>query len=106
MFKTIRQFLGIVPKDRVEEVFRLADIAATTTVKTIGTDVVLVRKTILHRFPILFGLLVTVGVTAVLLGIEQLILKYHILSGHPELILFIGVSILAFTGKLYKKLSE
>lgn len=106
MFRRLSQFLGILPKNEVEEVFRLADMAAMSTVKKVDAYVVPVRKTILHRFPTIFGLLVTVGVVAVLLGIEQIILKYQILVGHPELILLIGVSILAFTGKLYKKLSE
>jgi hypothetical protein len=48
----------------------------------------------------------TIGAAAVILGIEQLILKYKILVNHPELILLIGISMLAFTGRLYKKLSE
>jgi uncharacterized integral membrane protein len=106
MFKKIKQLFGIVPKDQVEEVFSLADMAATTTVKTMDAYVAPVRKSILQRFPVLFGLMATIGAAAVILGIEQLILKYKILVNHPELILLIGISMLAFTGRLYKKLSE
>ncbi len=105
LFK-IKQLLGIMPKEQVEEVFRLADEATMATVKKVDTYVAPVRKTILQRFPLLFGLLVTVGVASVILGIEHIILKYNIFNNQPEFILLLGVIILAFTGKLYKKLSD
>lgn len=63
-----------------------------------------VRKTIIKRFPVLFSLLVTFGVAATLLGLEQIILQYDILQNSPWLIFLIGVSVLVFTGTLYKKL--
>lgn len=95
-----------VPTAQVEEVFVLADKAATSTVKKVDAYVAPVRKTIFQRFPVLFGLLVTTGVAWVILGIEQIILKYNFFDSHPELILLVGVCILAFTGRLYKKLSD
>lgn len=106
MFRKLKELLGIVPKEHVEEVFRLADRAATATAKTMDAYVSPVRKTILQRFPVLFGLLATIGAAAVILGIEQVILKYQIFAAHPELILLTGISMLAFTGRLYKKLSD
>ncbi len=106
MFKNIKHFFGIVSTDRVEEVFKMADLAAMSTVKTVDTYVAPVRRTILQRYPVIFGLMVTIGAASVILGIEQLILKYDILVNHPELILLFGVCLLAFTGRLYKKLSE
>ncbi len=106
MFNKLKQLLGILPKENVEDVFTLADMAATTTFKTVDSYVAPVRKSILARFPVLFGFLVTIGAAAVILGVEQILLKYQILVNHPELILLIGLSLLAFTGRLYKKLSE
>ncbi len=106
MFAKIKKLLGIVPADQVEEVLRMADMAATLTVKTVDTYVAPVRKSILQRFPVLFSLLATIGAAAVILGIEQIILKYQLFAHHPEFILLSGVLLLAFTGRLYKKLSE
>ena len=106
MFYRIKQILGIKPKDQVEEVFRLADEAAMGAVKTMDAYVAPVRKTILQRFPVFFALLATIGAASVILGIEQLILKYKIFANHPELILLFGIGLLAFTGRLYKRLSD
>lgn len=74
------------------------------TGKTVEVYVEPVRKSILKRFPVMFMLLVTSGVAATFLGIERIILEYKILDEQPELILLLGLSILVFTGRLYKKL--
>lgn len=74
------------------------------TVGAVGGYVAPVRKTLIHRFPITFLILVTVGVTATFLGVEQLLLKYSLFQNKPELILLLGVSILTFTGTIHKKL--
>jgi hypothetical protein len=106
MFRRLKQYLGIIPRDQVDEVFRLADEAAQGAVRQVDKIVVPARNTLLTRFPVLFSLLVTTGAAAIILGIEQLILKYNIFTNHPELIFISGVAILAFTGRLYKKLSN
>lgn len=62
-----------------------------------------VRKNFAERFPILFSLLATVGVVATFLGLEQLLLTANLLERYPVLILALGVSLLIFTGTLYKK---
>jgi hypothetical protein len=62
------------------------------------------RKRVLQRFPSLFLLLITLGVTATILGLEQLILQVEYLRENPSLVLIIGLSLLIFTGTLYKKL--
>jgi len=72
--------------------------------KTVDGYVMPVRETIFKRFPVLFSLLVTFGVIATFLGVEQVLLQYELLRTHPELILLTGVTILIFTGRLYKKL--
>jgi hypothetical protein len=106
MFTKLKQLFGIVPKENVEKVFRLADEAAMGAVMQVDKIVLPVRSTILQRFPVVFALLVTSGAAAMILGIEQVIMKYKIFNNHPELIVLSGVLILAFTGKLHKKLSQ
>jgi hypothetical protein len=63
-----------------------------------------VRTSLAQRYPTLFSLLITVGATATFLGFEQLLLTWSLLERYPLLILLFGVSVLAFTGTLYKKL--
>ena len=106
MFERLKNTFGLIPKSQVEEVFVLADRAAMATVKKVDAYVAPARRTFVQRFPVLFGLLATTGVVSMFLGIEQMILKYKILNNHPELILLTGMLILAFTGRLYKKLSD
>jgi hypothetical protein len=62
------------------------------------------RKNVLKRFPILFLLMVTFGVTATITGMEQLLLKHGVLQENPTIILCLGIGALVFTGTLYKKL--
>ena len=63
------------------------------------------RENILKRFPTLFLLLVTFGFTAVVTGMEQLLVQYQVLQEHPALIFWIGISILVITGRTYKRFS-
>ncbi len=74
------------------------------TVEVVDSYVAPVRNKLINRFPVTFLILVTVGVTATFLGIEQLILKYAVFQNQPEIILLFGVCILAFTGTIHKKL--
>lgn len=71
-----------------------------------ATDAVIqpVRKSILKRFPTLFGFLVTIGATATFLGLEQIIISIPWLHDRPYVIFGIGVFFLVCTGRLYKKL--
>jgi hypothetical protein len=77
---------------------------AKTTERQVEQVVVPIRKTVAQRFPTTFLFLITFGFTAMVTGIEHSLIKYQILSGHPEVILLIGVGILLVTGTLYKKL--
>lgn len=63
-----------------------------------------VRKHVIKRFPVLFLLLVTFGLTATITGIEQILLKFDLLQSHPSVVLVIGLATLVLTGTLYKKL--
>lgn len=63
------------------------------------------RDSTFTRFPIIFSLLTTFGLVATLYGFEKVIDKIDFLSNNPEILLFIGLLVLAGTGSLYKKLS-
>ena len=80
------------------------DRLAKSTAEAVDEYVAPVRQTVFRRYPVIFSLLVTIGVVASFLGIERILLKFEWLQRYPEIILLLGVTILAFTGKLYKKL--
>ncbi len=64
-----------------------------------------VRKSILKRFPTLFLLAVTFGVSLVFYSIEVLLANNPLVNDHPWATLGIGLMILVITGTLYRKLS-
>ncbi len=64
-----------------------------------------IRTSFASRYPTIFMLLTTMGATATFLGFEHLLTSIALFSDHPSLILILGISILTFTGTLYKKLS-
>jgi len=72
--------------------------------KVIDTTIAPVRKSFSRRFPSIFLLIVTFGVTATFFGIEQVLIQYNLLNEYPWLILGIGIGTLIGTGTLYKKL--
>lgn len=74
------------------------------TETTIEQKIEPVRKSVLRRFPTLFLLIVTFGVTATFFGIEQLLIQFDLLQRYPLLILASGIGALVLTGTLYKKL--
>ena len=74
------------------------------TEKRIDRAVEPVREEVFRRFPVLFILLVAFGITATITGMEELLLQVGILKSNPVLLLIIGLSLLIFTGRLYKKL--
>ncbi len=76
----------------------------SSTSKEIEQTIKPVRQDLSKRYPFIYLFLTTVGVTAVFLGIEQILLRFAWLSEFPWLILGGGIAILAFTGTLYKKL--
>ena len=74
------------------------------TVKNSDKLIEPLRKTGFKRFPTLFMLLTTFGATATFFGMEQVIADIAWLDSHPTAILVLGISILIFTGRLFKKL--
>lgn len=63
------------------------------------------RKSIAHRFPLVFGLLTTFGFVCTLYGFEKLIDRVDFLINNPWILLLIGVTTLVATGVAYKKLN-
>ena len=63
------------------------------------------RDSTFTRFPIVFSLLTTFGLVATLYGFEKVIDNIDMLNKHPEILLIVGLTTLAATGTLYKKLS-
>lgn len=74
------------------------------TTSSVDTYIAPVRSSVLERFPVLFSLLVTFGATTTFLGFEKIIEHIDFLNRHPFVVLILGMSILAFTGTIYKKL--
>ncbi len=63
-------------------------------------------RIIFHRYPITFGLLILVGVTALHEGLKGLMKDLGLLSISPWYLLIFGLVILIITGTLYKKLDK
>ena len=62
------------------------------------------RDSVFAKFPLVFTLLGTLGVTITYYGLQHLINKVPLLANNPIIAVVIGVAILLFTGTLYKKL--
>ncbi len=77
----------------------------TKTTTTVDSYIAPVRTSALKKYPILFSLLVTFGVATTFLGFEKLVSAVGFLDRNPLLLLIVGISILAVTGTLYKKLN-
>lgn len=78
--------------------------AMHTTEQEIEHVVAPIRESVLRRFPMLFLLAVTFGVTAVTTGMQQIMIQYQILESNPWLILLLGLTTLIVTGTIYNKL--
>ena len=62
-------------------------------------------RSVFRRYPITFALLVLIGVLAVSEGIKGILKSFGFLD-NPWYLLIIGLIILIFTGRLYKKLDK
>jgi uncharacterized integral membrane protein len=78
-------------------------VSKTTT--TVDSYIAPVRTSVLKRYPVLFSLLVTFGVAMTFLGFEKIVTQIAFLDNNPFILLIVGITILALTGTLYKKLN-
>ena len=88
----------------VEDTAEVIDSAVDETEKKIERVVAPVRKQVLKRYPVLFLLLVTLGITATISGIERTLFQIGLFQNNPYIVLIIGLGLLVLTGTLYKKL--
>lgn len=96
--KTQNQFGKLTPAfDTIDEV-----VASTT--QHLESMAKPVRQSFAERYPTIFMLLAASGASATFLGFERLLTSINILDKYPSLIMILGISILIFTGTLYKKL--
>jgi len=63
-------------------------------------------RPVLRRYPLIFALLVTFGVAAILDGLKFFFDDIKFFKEHPFVLILIGVAILILTGTLYKKLDK
>ena len=100
-YKKMPEAPATPPKDLVTHVTTMMD----KTTAGVNSYIEPVRSGILKRFPVMFSLLTTAGVATTFYGFEKLVDEIPLLSKNPSLMLIVGISILVFTGTLYKKLS-
>ncbi len=62
------------------------------------------RSAVFHRFPLLFGLLASVGAIATFSGLSKLLEQIDWLQQNPWILFLSGLLVLVLTGTLYKKL--
>ena len=92
-----------------EQVRKAAQVPLAATAKTkqgISKVVAKQRQAVFERWPLLFTLLATFGLVAILYGFEGIIDTIPLLRENPLMMLVVGVAVLGFTGTLYKRLSN
>ncbi len=92
-------------KRLTETAINTVDGVVTKATTEVDTYIKPIRTSVLKRFPILFSLLTTFGVATTFLGFEKIVSRVSFLDANPFIMLILGISILAVTGTLYKKLS-
>jgi hypothetical protein len=88
--------------ENVHGAVRTVEEVVTHTDRALGSY----RHSVFKRFPILFAFLVASGGATTFYGIERVIGSLAWLNDRPVLIVAVGLTILALTGRLYKKLSD
>lgn len=63
-------------------------------------------RPILHRYPLLFSVLIFFGAAAVLDGFEMLTEQMVVFQEHPSYLISAGLVVLFLTGMLYKVLAR
>ena len=102
--KKVLKHVEQVTKEKTVQMLDKTDVVSGQVNNTFNQYVAPVRTSVLKRFPVLFSLLVVFGLTTTYYAFEKILSQYEVLNRYPWLLLIIGLSILAFTGRLYKKL--
>jgi len=64
------------------------------------------HRTVFGRYPLLFSLLGSFGVAAIIYGFEELLDQVPLFHDVPVIPLVIGIGILIVTGSLYKRIEK
>ena len=104
MGKRERIISKLYMKKEFTTLIKNAEHALGAVEKDVHAVVAPAQKNAFKKFPILFSLLVTCGMSATFLGFERLLLTISVLENYPVVMLVTGITILVFTGTLYKKL--
>lgn len=92
-------------KRSAETILKQVETVAEEVQVGVEKELAPIRKNILKRFPTLFLLAVTFGVSLVFFSIEVILSKSRFVTEQPWLALGIGLLILIVTGTLYRKLN-
>lgn len=90
--------------DTISDLTKPIDSVVEHIERTVDSQIAPERESALKRFPRLFTLLVAFGVCTTYYGFEKLVDQVDFISTRPFIMLILGISILAITGTLYKKL--
>lgn len=94
-----------VTKETTIQVLDKTDQVSSYVNKKFNSYVEPVRTSVLKRFPVLFSLLVVFGLSTTYNAFEKNVTQSVFLNEHPFFMLLLGILVLAFTGRLYKKLA-
>lgn len=103
MVKVIKQ-VTTTTDEATTYVLNQADVVSSEVRQTIETNVAPIRTSVLKRYPVLFSLLTVFGLAATYYAFEKILGQYEVLNNNPWLILILGITILTFTGTIYKKM--
>lgn len=103
--KQVLEQVERVTKQTTVQVLDTTDKVSGQMNRTFNQYVEPVRTSVLKRYPVLFSLLVAFGIATTYYAFEKILSQFEILNRYPWLILLLGISVLAFTGRLYKKLA-
>lgn len=95
-----------VTKETTVQMLDKTDMVSGQVNRQFNQYVAPVRRSALKRFPVLFSLLVVFGLTTTFYAFEKILSQYEFLNQHPWLILLLGLSVLALTGRLYDTPSD
>ena len=75
-------------------------------VREIHSQIEKENEKVFVKYPLLFSLLVTLGIAAVIHGFEGVADAVPFIGEHPLLLFIVGLALLLFTGRLYKSLGK
>lgn len=75
-------------------------------VKSVHDNTSKYTSPVLHKYPLLFAFLVIFSAVAIMNGFNTLVDNITYFNENPVVLILIGVTILALTGKLYKWLEK